>query len=91
MSPEPEIVSNMNYSGQRVRIDNKHFINCTFQNCQFEWQGDPAQDTNCKFEGSKFTLSGEALRFHVTLQRFGLNLNAPIQENEGSIQNVPKE
>lgn len=86
-----QVIENQNYVSERIRIDNKHFINCSFKNCEFEWYGKMARDTKCIFEGSRFILIGEALRFHVTLQRFGLNLNSPIQQIGESIQNVPKE
>lgn len=86
-----QIINGKNYVSSKVPIDDKHFINCTFKDCEFEWYGRPAQDTNCAFEGSRFVLLGEAIRFHVTLQRFGLDLNAPVLKIEESIRNVPKE
>ncbi len=85
-----KVITDQTFNGT-VQIDNKHFINCSFENCTLEWSGKDASETGCTFKKSRFVLNGEALRFHVTLQRFGLDLNAPILTIGESIQNAPME
>jgi len=85
-----QVIADKTYVSERIRIDDKSFVNCSFKDCEFEWYGNPAQDMGCTFEGSRFILIGEALRFHVTLQRFGLDLNYPILKTGDSIQNAPE-
>ncbi|MPZ40123.1 MAG: hypothetical protein GEU95_19120 [Rhizobiales bacterium] len=46
---ELELIEGANFTGQTVRLDGKHFVNCTFKKCTVRYDGGGMKFTHCHF------------------------------------------
>lgn len=67
-----QIVENEVLSGKTVTIDEKHFVNCTYQNCDVIYGGGDFGWTNTKFENCRFSFSGPAQKTTNLLVMLGI-------------------
>ena len=49
-----ETIRNLNFEGESVSIDHKHFMDCSFRDCVLQYSGEPftlerTQLTNCRY------------------------------------------
>lgn len=55
-----QLVENQVVSGKSVAIDEHHFVNCKYSNCDVIYSGGDYAWTNTKFENCRFSFSGSA-------------------------------
>jgi hypothetical protein len=70
MNQHLEMVAEKDYSGQQVRIDNRHFLGCNLTKSILIWSGKTALQTNCTLDGCQVQFEGEAMEFFDVLQAF---------------------
>ncbi len=67
-----ELVSGLHLSGASVCLDDKHFIDCTFKDCQLIYNGGCLIVERTSFVHCRHLLHGPARATVLYLQRFGL-------------------
>ena len=67
-----EIVNGVDYTGRSVKIDGKHFINCTFRNSTVQYNGGHYQLTEChRHPGTtKFLTTNPAIMNAMPILKF---------------------
>jgi hypothetical protein len=61
--PDYEETVDKEFEGQRVRVDNHHFRNCTFRRCNLIYSGGLFGFVACRFDAStRLSLTGSAAR-----------------------------
>lgn len=59
--PDRETVAGRDFSGEHVRIDGKHFEDCTFDTCTLVYSGGtPPNFVRCDFAAPHFAFEGAA-------------------------------
>jgi hypothetical protein len=67
-----QIVENEVLTGKTFAIDEKHFVNCTYQNCDLVYGGGDWGCVNTKFENCRFSFSGPAQKTTNLLAMLGI-------------------
>ncbi len=67
-----EVIENKSETGVTITIDEKHFVNCRYENCTVIYNGGDYAWTNTTFKNCQITLAGAAQRTATLLGNFGL-------------------
>ena len=67
-----EVVSGREFEGELVRLDGKHFVDCTLRECTLEYSGYPVVLETTQFFGCRFQFGGQAAMTMRMLQCFGI-------------------
>lgn len=67
-----EIVSGIVITSERVRLDEKHFVDCTFESCELIYSGGPVVFERTGFTGCHYKLLECAGRAFELLKMLGL-------------------
>ncbi len=80
-----QIIENEVVSGKTLAIDEKHFVNCRYNNCTLIYTGGEFTTANTVFENCHLSLAGAAQRTAALLGSFGI-LPPPNGPKEGGPQ-----
>ena len=64
------------FSNEIVQIDGKCFVNCSFDNCFFYYEGGRCEWENTSFSNCRVTLCGAANNTTRVLQALGFSITA---------------
>ncbi len=67
-----QVVENEVISGKTITIDEKHFVNCAYQNCDVIYGGGEWGWVNTKFENCRFSFLGSAQKTTNLLVQLGI-------------------
>jgi hypothetical protein len=73
-----QLIENQVASGKTIALDEHHFVNCTFTNCDLVYSGGDWAWANTKFENCRFSFSGSASRTVALLGNLGLIKPGPF-------------
>jgi hypothetical protein len=71
---ELERIVRKDYVSERLRIDGKEFIECSFKSCTLLWDSGEARTINCSIENCQIEAFGEVLKFVSVLSDFGMRI-----------------
>ena len=60
------------FRDQTVVMDDKNYVQCTFQKCEIVYTGGDFSWVNSKFEDCKVTITGNAGKTLAFMQQFGI-------------------
>lgn len=60
------------FNGSTLRLDGRHFVDCTIEDCVLEYSGGPVILEGTHFAGCRYSFSGEAAMTISLLECFGL-------------------
>jgi hypothetical protein len=85
-----QIVENEVISHKTIVLDDKHFVNCTYDQCTVVYNGGEYALTNTSFKNCPITLAGAAQRTAMLLTTMGVlppaTLGAAPNKPNGPVQ-----
>jgi hypothetical protein len=67
-----QLVQNQVVAGKPIALDENHFVNCKYTNCDLFYSGGDWAWTNTSFENCRFSFSGSASRTIALLTNLGM-------------------
>lgn|SRR6266481_550778 len=61
-TPDYVVIQGKQYKGERLVIDNHHFVGCTFDHCTFVYAGGPFAFGECDLFHTRLAVTGSAHR-----------------------------
>lgn len=77
-----ETIIGKSLRGERVALDNRSFVSCTFSDCVLEYRGDPVSFQQTRLSHCKYVFEGPAKRTVLFLQETGLMPFDPAEWGE---------